>query len=190
MKLARGIMLIAGCGLLLISACAKQDQVGMLKNFEAAYNSHDVNHIMALIADDALFQIDSKVLNGKESIRGRVVYDSVLEAQMEFSNISRQGDSVLFDAREINEWLILAGMDEYHYRNCVAVFEKGLLKRLQAKTGEKTLVNIGQVFQDMAAWIPDSLAFEINDLLQSGYSAESARRWKIVLQQWKDDRMK
>ncbi|MEW5925646.1 MAG: nuclear transport factor 2 family protein [Candidatus Zixiibacteriota bacterium] len=190
MKIIKGIMTTLGCGLLLMLACSKHDQVGLLKSFETTFNSHNVESVMALIADDALFTIDNKTLSGKDAVRNRIVYDSVLEAQIEFTNIKQEGDSVLFDAREINEWLSLAGMDEYLYRNCVAVFEKGLLKRLVANTGERTLVNIGKVFQDMAGWIPDSLAFEINDLLQSGYSARTAERWKIVLQQWREDRMK
>lgn len=185
-----GLMMTLASVFLLMFACSGQDPVGLLKKYEVTYNSHNVDNIMALIADDAVFRLDNRALNGKEAIRSLAEYDSVLDVQLEFRNISTEGDSVLFDVREINEWLRLAGIDEYHYRRCVAVFEDGLIKRIEAKTTEETLADIGKVFQEMAEWIPDSLAFEINDLLQSGYSARSAERWKVILQQWQKDRMK
>jgi len=181
------IITAIGCVLLLCLACSKQDNIELVEKYEAAYNSHNVDSIMSLIAEDAVFKLDRRVLKGKEAIRSLAVYDSAIDVRLEMTQINAVGDSVVFDVREFNEWLELAGIDEYHYRKCVIAFDKGLIRYIEARSTEETLVKIGAVFQSIADWMPDSLAFEINDLVQSDFSAESAMRWKKILRQWREE---
>ena len=59
------------CGLAIIwgiISCSKQDRIGLVKTFEAAYNNHDVENALALLAEDAILEKDIRKFNGLEKI--------------------------------------------------------------------------------------------------------------------------
>jgi len=172
---------------LIILSCSKQSPVELAKNYEMVYNSHDVEKIMSLYAEDIIFKLDDKYIIDREDLCNMASYDSALNVRLEYRDMQTVGDSAVFDVYETNDWLQISGVGEYHYDKCVMTFEDSLVTMIEAKSSKKTLAEVGKVFRALGEWLPDSLSFEMNDLLQSGFSAKSAERWKKILRQWRDD---
>jgi len=173
--------------LLVIAGCSGNNNVNLAKNYQTVYNTHDADAVMALMAEDAVIKTDRKILDTPESIRNMVLYDSSIGTLVEYGEMQALGDSVVFDIVKTSEWLELAGIDAYHYKKCVMTFENGLVKKIEAESAEQTLIQLSKVLQSIAQWMPDSLAIEINDVIQSGYSADTGERWKKILRQWRDE---
>ena len=100
---------------ILFFSCS-ENLMQLTQNYPIVYNTHDVNDIVNLYADDAIFEVTGQFsLNGKDQIRDITKYDSVLNIKMSVSNIETGRDSVFCDLAETNDWLQIAEIGEAHY---------------------------------------------------------------------------
>ena len=170
-----------------MDACAP-DPAGLAKRFFATYNTHHVNNIVALFADNAVWELSGKLtLTGKDTIRLLTQYDSVLNTHMVFSNITEKGDTVSCDLAETNDWYKAAGIDEAYY-SMKLVFHKGLITLLQADQDPGTEKAVGQVLLPLMDWAYENRKKELADMMAGGkfiYNAENAKRSLALLRDWK-----
>ena len=87
----------------LIFSCSP-NPTQLAQQYPIVYNTHNVNDIVNLYADDAVFEVVGQFsLNGKDQIRDITKYDSVLNIKMSVSNIETVRDSVSCNLSETND---------------------------------------------------------------------------------------
>ena len=174
---------------LIFFACAKKDPAMLLQQYEAAYNTHNVDNIEDLLADSVVFKFDETMLiEGKDDIRNLIQYDSVLNAQLVFSNIQVNGDTAHFTLTEKNDWLKMAHVEEYPYGNGELVFDNdGKVTFFRVDEDKTSAKDFNKIFTSIVDWAQKDHKEEVDDLLETGYNAKNAERWIVLLKQWQAD---
>jgi hypothetical protein len=170
-----------------VTACSKQDRIGLVRTFEASYNNHEIEKVMALLAEGSVLEKDARKFEGLEKIRDLALYDSVMNARWAFADLEDRGDSVVFRAVERSEWLRLIGIDEYRYDTCVVTFEGSLIKSIKLVSSPYTARSLGIALQSIADWASDDRLIQLNDLLASGFTYETAQGWLDILGAWREE---
>ncbi|UCD93831.1 MAG: nuclear transport factor 2 family protein [Candidatus Zixiibacteriota bacterium] len=184
------LLMIVSIIALSITACSKQDRIGLVKTFEAAYNNHDVEDALALLAEGTVLEKDIRKFNGLDKIRALARYDSVMNARWTFADLQQKGDSVVFRAVERSEWFRLIGVDEYRYDTCIMTFEGERIKSIRLVSSPITARILGMGLQSVADWASDERLVQLNDLLSSGFTQESAQGWLDILSAWREETKK
>lgn len=176
----------------LLLSCAP-DLSQRVRDYEETYNTHDVERLMALYADDIRFEItDVWVKEGKKAVRELAEWDKATNMHMTISDIKVSGDTVTFNLVETNDWWRLAGIGEVHYVPCVMVFRNCLISELRATMIKESLDAYAKVWPSIMSWASEHRSEELAELLPGGefiYSAEAARKWIVLLQEWRGARM-
>lgn len=166
------------------------DPIEIVRYYAKVNNTHDVEKIVSLYAEDAKFEVDGLVsLEGIDQLRDITRYDSVLNVQMIIDELRRQGDTVYCHLTETNDWLKVSEIDTAFYK-AVFVFEKGLIKSINAKTEPKTAEAFKQVLTAFIAWArverPDILqemmpeGIFIYTAVNAGINLELLKTWKAI----------
>jgi len=176
----------------LLLSCT-QDLSRRVRDYETTYNTHDVERLMAFYADDIRFEITGVwVKRGKEAVRGLAEWDKATNMHMTISDIKVSGDTASFRLVETNDWWKLAGMGEAYYEPCVMIFRSGLIAELRATMTQESLDAYARVWPSIMSWASDHRSEELAELLPGGefvYGEETARKWIILLQEWRDAQM-
>ena len=174
---------------LIFFACAKKDPALLLQQYETAYNSHNVDNIEDLLADSVIFKFDETMLiEGKDDIKNLIQYDSVLNAQLVFSNVQVSGDTAHLTLTEKNDWLKMANVEEYPYGSGEIVFDNdGKITFFRVDEDKTSAKDFNKIFTSIVDWAQKDHKEEVDDLLETGYNARNAERWLTLLKQWQDD---
>lgn len=164
------------------------DPLDLMRHYPKTYNTHDVETILSLYTEDAIFEVDGLVsLKGTDQLRDITRYDSVLNVQMIIDNLRRQGDTVYCYLSETNDWLKVSEIDTAFY-TAVFVFEKGLIKSINAKTEPKTAEAFKQVLTALLAWARVEKPEILQEMMPEGifiYTAVNAGKNLELLKTWK-----
>jgi ketosteroid isomerase-like protein len=171
------------------SCLSAPDAAKLAERYPEVYNTHQVEEIVSLYSGEAVFEVTGQFsLTGTEQIRNITKYDSVLNIHMSISNVEASGDTVFCDLTETNDWLKTAGIDEAHYE-VMFVFEKGLIKHLQAKSKPDTEHAFAQVLSPLMTWAIEQDLPVLKELMPEGkfvYNAENARKTLNLLRLWNE----
>lgn len=172
----------------LIFSCSS-NLTQLTKNYPIVYNTHNVNDIVNLYADDAVFEVTGQFsLSGKDQIRGITKYDSVLNIKMSVSNIETVRDSVFCNLSETNDWLQIAEIGEAHY-SVIYVFKDGLISKISASAKPETAKAFKNVLTLLMIWAKENKADLLNEMMPEGkfmYNAENAMKTLTLLTEWKE----
>jgi len=172
----------------LIFSCSS-NSTQLTKNYPIVYNTHNVNDIVNLYADDAVFEVVGQFsLKGKDQIRGITKYDSVLNIKMSVSNIETVRDSVFCNLSETNDWLKIAEIGEAHYFG-IFVFKDGLISIISASAKPETAEAFNNVLMPLMIWAKENKADLLNEMMPGGkfiYNAENATKTLTLLTEWKE----
>ncbi len=164
------------------------DPADLAKRYPETYNTHKVEEIVSLYADDAVFEVAGNFsLFGKDQIRNITKYDSVMNIHMTISNIITRGDTVVCNLTETNDWLKTAEIGEAFY-TVKFIFHDGLIKHLQANTMPETQQAFSQVLSPLMEWAAENNEKTITEMMPDGkfiYSAENAEKNLALLRSWK-----
>jgi hypothetical protein len=153
------------------------------------YNTHNVNDIVNLYADDALFEVAGQfALNGKDQIREITKYDSVLNIKMSVSDIETVGDSVFCNLSETNDWLQTAEIGEAHY-SVIFVFKDGLISKISSSAKPETAEAFNNVFTPLLIWAKENKSDQLSEMMPEGkfiYNAENAMKTLNLVTEWKE----
>jgi len=161
----------------------------LTQNYPIVYNTHKVNDIVNLYADDAIFEVIGQFsFNGKDQIRDITKYDSVLNIKMSVSNIETVRDSVFCNLSETNDWLQVAEIGEAHYF-VIFVFKDGLISKISASAKPETAEAFNNVLTPLMIWAKENKSDLFNEMIPGGkfiYNAENAMKTLNLLTEWKE----
>ena len=187
-KICKTLFLILVSVILIISCSENLTQ--LTQNYPIVYNTHDVNDIVNLYADDAIFEVTGQFsFNGKDQIRDITKYDSVLNINMSVSNIETVGDSVFCDLSETNDWLRTAEIGEAHY-SVIFIFKEGLVSKIIASAKPKTAKAFNNVLTPLMLWAKENKPDLLSEMMPGGkfiYNAENATKTLTLLTEWKEN---
>jgi len=173
---------------ILIYSCSS-NLTELTQNYPTVYNTHNINDIVNLYADDAVFEVLSQFsLSGKDQIRDITKYDSVLNIKMSVSNIETGRDSVFCDLAETNDWLQIAEIGEAHY-SVIFVFKDGLISKISASAKPETAKAFNNVLTPLMIWAKENKPDLLNEMMPEGkfiYNAENATKTLALLTEWKE----
>ena len=174
---------------ILIFSCSS-NLTQLTQNYPIVYNTHNVNDIVNLYADDAVFEVTGQFsLNGKDQIRGITKYDSVLNINMSVSNIETVRDSVFCNLSETNDWLQIAEIGEAHY-SVIFVFKDGLISKIIASAIPETAKAFNNVLTPLMIWAKENRSDLLTEMMPEGkfiYNAENAMKTLFLLTEWKEN---
>jgi len=161
----------------------------LVQNYPILYNSHNVNDIVKLYADDAIFEVVGQFsLKGKDQIRDITKYDSVLNIKMSISNIETVRDSVFCNLSETNDWLQIAEIGEAHY-SVIFVFRDGLITKISASAKPETAKAFNDVLTPLLIWAKENKPDVLTEMMPEGkfiYNVENAIKTLTLLTEWKE----
>jgi hypothetical protein len=173
----------------LILSCS-QNLTQLTQHYPTVYNTHNVNDIVNLYADDAVFEVMGQFsLNGKDQIIDITKYDSVLNINMSVSNIETVRDSVFCNLSETNDWLQIAEIGEAHY-SVIFVFKDGLISKIIASAIPETAEAFNNVLTPLMIWAKENRSDLITEMMPEGkfiYDAENAMKTLNLLTEWKEN---
>jgi len=173
----------------LLNLSCSQNLTQLTQNYPIVYNTHNVNDIVNLYADDAVFEVmDQFSLSGKDQIRGITKYDSVLNIKMSVSNIETVKDSVFCNLSETNDWLQIAEIGEAHY-SVIFVFKDGLISKISASAKPETGKAFNNVLTPLLVWAKEDKPDLLTEMMPEGkfiYNAENATKTLNLLTEWKE----
>jgi len=174
---------------ILIFSCSS-NLTQLTQNYPIVYNTHNVNDIVNLYADDAVFEVMGQFsLNGKDQIRDITKYDSVLNINMSVSNIETVRDSVFCNLSETNDWLQIAEIGEAHY-SVIFIFKDGLISKIIASAKPETAKAFNNVLTPLMIWAKENRSDLITEMMPEGkfiYDAENAMKTLNLLTEWKEN---
>jgi hypothetical protein len=173
----------------LIFSCSS-NLTQLTQNYPIVYNTHNVNDIVNLYADDAVFGVMGQFsLNGKDQIRDITKYDSVLNINMSVSNIKTVRDSVFCNLSETNDWLQIAEIGEAHY-SVIFIFKDGLISKIIASAKPETAKAFNNVLTRLMIWAKENRSDLLTEMMPEGkfiYDAENAMKTLTLLTEWKEN---
>ena len=173
---------------ILIFSCSP-NLTQLTQNYPTVYNTHNVNDIVNLYADDAVFEVVGQFsLKGKDQIAGITKYDSVLNIKMSVSNIETVGDSVFCNLSETNDWLRIAEIGEAHY-SVIFVFKDDLISKIIASAKPETAEAFNNVLGSLLIWAKENKPDLLTEMMPEGkfiYNAENAMKTLALLTEWKE----
>lgn len=124
------LLVLTGCGSSGFDDAAGLDLERRIDEYVAASNAHDADALLALLTEDARWQIPTrKETIDRDMMRVAVEMDTVLNTQIEVRNCTIRGLIATCESIERNDWLSLHGIDKWEQPQLRFVFtEEGLIR--------------------------------------------------------------
>ncbi len=174
--------------LIILFACSP-NSTDLAKRYVGIYNSHNVEKIVSLYTDDAVFEaVGQYTLSGKDQIRHHTEYYSTLNIHMSIFDIKAKGDTVSCNLSITNDWLKLSEIGEANY-TVIFIFKDGLVKRIRAEIKAETQRAFSKVLPPLMEWAKENKADLLKEMIPEGkfiYNAENAKKALALLRSWRD----
>ncbi len=165
------------------------DSGDLVKRYASIYNTHDVDKMVALYADDAVFELTGQLsLSGKSQLRKITEYDVAMNIHMTISDINSKGDTVFCHVKETNDWIKEAGIDNAHYK-AMFVYNAGLIKLIRAEATPEPQQAFEDVSSPLLKWARENEEDLLSEMMPEGkfvYNAENARKSLKLLRLWRE----
>ena len=166
------------------------DLIRLVQAYQEAANQHDLDAIMAMWTDDAVFElVGMGKLVGPEQIRAIHDYDAGLHTELNFHNCSADGNTVTCEATERNDWQRAAQIPEYHYSSAVFTFKDSKIQSVVATMAPESAQILGPTMQAFNQWAmanrPDEVAKVVDENGNFIYRRESASIVVGMLKEWR-----
>jgi hypothetical protein len=180
------LTLIILCAIIFIS-CGKKPAT-VVKEYEKAYNSHNINKLVSLFSDGAVIELTPiKKLKGLSQIKGFAEFDSVLNSHITISDITESNGRAFFVMNKENDFLKTIGIDSAKY-SMIFKIDGGKIVDISGSTTVET-DNKFKEFQDpFMLWAARERLDVLNEIMPGGsivYNAENAKKYLELLLEWK-----
>ena len=140
--------------------------------------------------DDIVFEIyDDAKLSGKDQLRGLMESDVVNKARLTIIDMKVEGDTVIVKLTEKNEGYRLLGIEEPPFK-AIYKFRGRLLEKVKLEGTPESAKLWDEKFKPFAEWAGKEHPQEFSKEEKGGYSAENARLFLSLLQEWRDKTQK
>lgn len=185
-KLLYAFVLILISGIIFIS-CSKKPAT-IVKEYEEAYNSHDVNKLVSLFSKDAVIELSPiNKLRGKLQIKGYAEFDSVLNSHITISDIAESNGRAFFVMNKENDLLKTIGIDSAKY-SVIFKTDGGKIVHISGSTTVETDNKFKEFQEPFMLWAARKRLDVLNDIMPNGnivYSAMNAKKYLDLVIDWK-----
>ncbi|MCP4583736.1 MAG: nuclear transport factor 2 family protein [candidate division Zixibacteria bacterium] len=169
--------------------CSGQNPEQLVEKYETLYNSHDVEKLMSLYSDEAVFEVVGLFkLSDTEKIRGVAQYDSALDLTMTISDIKVRGDTAFFKLQENNDWLHAMEIEAAYYDPAYIVFRKNLVYHIKAEASPETMEAFKTAMEGFWPWANENAANRLAEMIPDGefiYNAQNAVKVVKIINEYK-----
>ena len=185
-KTLYSLFLIIICAFIFIS-CGKKPAT-IVKEYEKAYNSHDVNKLVSLFSDGAVIELTPiNKLKSLSQIKGYAEFDSVLNSHITISDISESNGRAFFVMNKENDFLKTIGIDSAKY-SMIFKIDGGKIINISGSATVET-DNKFKEFQDpFMLWAARERLDVLNEIMPGGsivYNAKNAKKYLELVLEWK-----
>jgi hypothetical protein len=191
----RGIshLILAACILLLACSCIgnQSEAAKQFALYSEASVSHDLSVLGALTAEDIVWQLGPRRLEGKQEVLGPNAFDKGAEATLTYRNVSVEGNRVEFELVETSDIIRAVGMTAlWHFPRFE--FQNGLVSRKAGSWKEPpdihSMKEFGQRMAPLREWIrethPDAIPRLVNSDRSFIFSEESGALMLRLAREW------
>ena len=161
-----------------------------VRTYFEAHNSHHVEKIMSLYAEDTkLTIIGAWTKKGKREIRKLEEWEAALNSHLTFTNLKASGDTITFKVTEQDDLLRAAGIDKVR-GSCSMIFSSGLIKEIRAELTPKSEEVLEESFDLIVEWVSQKRSHKLDELMPEGkwiFSAETAKGWLALVEEWRKE---
>jgi hypothetical protein len=187
-KLFGSLVLILISGVILIS-CGKKPAT-VVKEYEEAFNSHNVNKLVSLFSDTAEIELSQlNKLKGHIKIRGYAEYDSALNSRITISDIAENDGRAFFVMNKQNDFLKSIGINEAKY-SMIFKIDGGKIVDISGTTTHETDNKLMEFQDPFMLWASRKKLDVLNEIMPNGnivYNAENAIKYLALVLEWKRD---
>lgn len=187
-KIVRALATVITFALVFTSCSANPAKV--VKEYESAFNSHDVNELVSLFTDNAVIELSSlNRLNGKNQIRDYAEYDSVLSAKITISDIAENDGRAFFVMILKNDLLKTLGINEAKY-SLIFKVDDGKIENISGSATNETEIKLKSFQNTFMLWAAREKPDVLNEIMPNGnliYNAKNAKRYLNLVIEWKQD---
>lgn len=186
-KTIKTVAMVTTFALTFISCSAKPTEV--VKEFEAAFNSHDVNKLTSLFADTAVIELSLfNHLQGKNQIRGFAEYDSVLSSHINVSDIAESDGRAFFVMTLKNDLLKTLGIDGAKY-SLIFEVNGGKIENISGGVTNETEIKLKSFQNTFMLWAARERPNKLNQIMPNGKvvcNAANAKKYLSLVIDWKN----
>ena len=108
--------------------------INIVESFQEALNSHDVDKVLTMFTEDAVFEIVGlSKFSGKQHVKNIFEYDVGVNTELNFINCKSHGNTVSGQILERNDRLDAIGIGELKYSSFTFVFRDNLVQSFTAE---------------------------------------------------------
>jgi hypothetical protein len=187
------IVLILSMPFAFLSCSNSPSRTEVVKAYQAAVKSADIDSILSLFADDAVVEVFGmgRPLQGRNEIRSKAEYDSALHCDLSLTILESRKDTVFCQGLESNDWTRELELPPYDYSSFAFVIRAGKIVRLRAELSEQTVAGINNVMTRLIPWAQEKRPAILDSLMAHGgfaFSVDSARLMMALLGEWRGAR--
>jgi hypothetical protein len=165
-----------------------QNNISVVESYEKLHNSHDIEGAMSLYHDEIEFELAGTwIKSGKAEIRELEEWDRALNSDLEIESIKVKGDSIFCKVIERNDWFKAVGIEKIIHDPTIFIVRNKRIKKIIAIPSGEIGKEIGAKLNSIYTWSNNTNDNTISELIINGefiYSAESAKKWLILLDNW------
>jgi hypothetical protein len=179
---------VLSCALCILCSCEPTLQRRVFE-YERQVNARNVERVLALFSEDAT--VDTKgatPLRGKEAIRGLAEWDSVMHTHLTFHEMVTEGDTVMANVAESNDWLSVCGIEILIHPTTLIIFRDGLIARIESETDTAGTNAVRRALEAVLEWALAERPQVVHALVSDKgfrYNAQNATLWLQLLEEWK-----
>jgi hypothetical protein len=185
------ILIVLCLSILGIGSCSRQlSPLEIVKSYEVACNSSDIESLLSLFEDDATVEFIGMgpVVRGLLWIRGKAEYDSTLHTRLELTVKRKELGTVYCSAKETNDWAKTVGISMLVYSQFDLEIKSGKIFSISALLSDSSIVRINEVMTEVVPWAQTNRPRLFTEAFSEGefsFNTASARATLSLLADWR-----
>jgi ketosteroid isomerase-like protein len=168
------------------SSCSKPNLGEIVREHIRAVNNDNIEKNQTFFTANIVFEPDANTkLSGKEQLRSLMEWDVANNARLTIKNMKVEGDTVVAELIEKNEGWRLLGLEEGPFK-ATYHFKGRLIERVKLEFTPENGRLFDEKFMPFSEWAKNEHPQEFEQMTKGGYSAEGARAFISLAQEWRD----
>jgi len=164
------------------TGCQRQNLLNKVTAYVDAANRHDLEVMDALITDDIVFELNgSNIATGRGQFQIIQDNDAGFNTILEFVNCRQEGNTVICEAIERNDFLKAAGINELYYASEVITFKNGLIQKISANLSSASATAQDEFTQPFILWVKENRPEELAKVMSSDGKYKWGRESALIM---------
>ncbi len=164
------------------TGCQRQNLLNKVTAYVDAANRHDRDAIDAVITDDIVFELNgSNIATGRGQFRIILDNDAGLNTILEFVNCRQEGNTVICEAIERNDFLKAAGINELYYASEVITFKNGVIQKISATLSSGSAKAQEEFTQPFILWVKENRPEELAKVMSPDGKYKWGRESAVIM---------